>query len=105
MHYFRHPCTDYSGITSFSGGAPEVAKGVFHERDWNSVFTGAAVVVVYSRARLTDTMHCGDFILDHDGEGTTKSMEGPTPGHETLRSAVFKRKMVSCWRQHLDFHR
>ena len=69
-------------------------KVLFDKCDWNSAFAGAALFVIYSRARWADAMHCCDLVQDQDEEGITRFLEGPTAVHKTMHSAIFKHKML-----------
>ena len=69
-------------------------KVLFDKCDWNSAFAGAALFVIYSRARWADAMHCRDLVQDQDEEGITRFLEGPTAVHKTMHSAIFKHKML-----------
>ena len=96
-----HGCTIAATPAAVSQAAPlavgELTRlhlALFEKCDWNSVFAGAALFVIYSRARWADAMHCCNLIQDQDDSGVTRFLEAPTEVHKTMHSSVFRHRML-----------
>ena len=64
------------------------------ETSWNSVFAGAVLFAVYSRARWADSMHSGQLFLDRDQDGITRYVEAAVTVHKTMHSNIYRHKML-----------
>ena len=62
--------------------------------DWDAVFAGAVLFVVYSRARWADAMHSAELIPDKDDSGTTRFLEACATVHKTMHASLFRHQML-----------
>ena len=62
--------------------------------NWDSVFAGAVLFVVYSRARWADAMHSGELVPDRDDTGTTRFLEACATVHKTMHASLFRHRML-----------
>ena len=68
---------------------------VLHEQcDWNAVFAGAVLFVVYSRARWADAMHSCSLLQDKDEAGTTRYLEAESAVHKTMHASMYMHRML-----------
>jgi hypothetical protein len=62
--------------------------------DWNSVFAGAVLFVVYARARWADATHSSQLHLDRDNTGMTRYLEAAASVHKTMHANLYRHHML-----------
>jgi hypothetical protein len=62
--------------------------------DWNSVFAGAVLFVVYARARWADAMHSSQLHSDRDDTGVTRYLEAAASVHKTMHANLYRHHML-----------
>lgn len=96
-----HGCTIPAVPTCVTQAAPltieELTKvhGILQDQcDWNSVFAGAVLFVVYSRARWADAMHSHSLLPDVDESGITRYLEATSAVHKTMHASIYRHRML-----------
>ena len=62
--------------------------------DWNSVFAGAVLFVVYARARWADAMHSSQLHPDRDDVGVTRYLEAAASVHKTMHASLYRHRLL-----------
>ena len=62
--------------------------------DWNSVFAGAVLFVVYARARWADAMHSSQLYPDRDDTGVTRYLEAAASVHKTMHANLYRHRLL-----------
>ena len=63
--------------------------------DWNSIFAGAVLFVVYARANWADAMHSSQLYLDRGDTGVTRYLEAATRVHMTMHAKLFRHPFLT----------
>jgi len=96
-----HGCTIPSVPTCTVQAAPLTVEELtrlhetLHEQcDWNAMFAGAVLFVVYSRARWADAMHSCSLLQDMDETGITRYLEAESAVHKTMHATMYRHRML-----------
>lgn len=72
----------------------KIHEVLWAKSDWNSVFAGALLFVVYSRARWADAMHSDKLYPDRDAEGVTRYVEASAAVHKTMHASLYRHRLL-----------
>ena len=97
LHGCSIPAVPMAAIQASPLTVEELAK--LHEvlwirSDWNSVFAGAVLFVVYARAGWADAMHSSQLYPDRDDTGVTRYSEAAASIHKTMHAKLYRHHLL-----------
>ena len=97
LHGCSIPAVPMAAIQASPLTVEELAK--LHEvlwirSDWNSVFAGAVLFVVYARAAWADAMHSSQLYPDRDDTGVTRYLEAAASIHKTMHAKLYRHHLL-----------